>query len=121
MDYSDFGAQKCPYCMGELSDADMSSGKVQMFLAEGCYHQFHVACFKDYAKKTLLTKLPSGEFKECRCEKCKTLVMAEDLREAIGPEFLESIRNQQTKLAMMDSDDIVQCPGCAEVFSCSPS
>ena len=45
-----------------------------MFLADGCYHQFHVDCFRNYAKKQLLTKLPSGEFAECRCKKCNTLV-----------------------------------------------
>ena len=52
----------CPYCFREFTDEEMMSGKVQMFLAEGCFHQFHTECFKIYAKKTLLTKLPSGDF-----------------------------------------------------------
>lgn len=82
---------RCVYCMSVFLDADLSSGKVQMFLADGCYHQFHIECFKTYAKKTLLTKLPSGDFAECKCKKCGTLVQADDLREALGQEFLHNI------------------------------
>ena len=58
----EFSDNACPYCFREFTDEEMMSGKVQMFLAEGCFHQFHTECFKTYAKKTLLTKLPSGDF-----------------------------------------------------------
>ena len=50
-DMSAFQANACVYCMSEISDADQAAGKVQMFLAEGCFHQFHVECFRIYAKK----------------------------------------------------------------------
>ena len=82
----------CVYCMAAFTDADMDSGNVQMFLSDGCFHQFHVECFRTYAKKTLLTKLPNGDFAECRCKKCNTIVQADDLREALGQEFLHNIR-----------------------------
>ena len=59
-----------------------------MFLAEGCFHQFHIDCLRTYAKKQLLTKLPSGDFAEVRCKKCNTIVQAEDLRESLGQEWL---------------------------------
>jgi len=88
---------------------------------DGCFHQFHSECFKMYAKKQLLNKQPSGDFGECRCRKCNTLVSAEDLREALGQEFLQNIREQQTKMMMDNAEGIVQCPGCAEVFSFEPS
>ena len=78
-----------------------------MFLAEGCYHQFHIECFRAYAKKTLLTKSPSGDFMECKCKKCNTLVLADDLREALGPEWLQNIREQQTKLMISGAEGIV--------------
>ena len=103
--------------MAEFSNQEQNAGQVQMFLADGCYHQFHVECFRTYAKKQLLTKLPSGEFAECRCKKCNTLVQADDLREALGPEWLKNIQDQQTKMMFADSGDIVQCPSCNEVFS----
>jgi len=92
IDMSAFDANVCVYCLAEITDADQTTGKVQMFLADGCFHQFHVECFRAYAKKQLLTKLPSGDFAECRCRKCSTLVQAEDLREALGQEWLQNIR-----------------------------
>lgn len=85
---SQFDIPTCVYCMGHFTSAEQNSGQVQMFLADGCYHQFHIDCFKNYAKKTLLTKLPSGEFADCRCRKCNTIVQAEDLRDALGQEML---------------------------------
>ena len=111
----------CAYCLATITDADQTSGKVQMFLAEGCFHQFHTDCFRNYAKKQLLTKLPSGDFCECKCKKCGTVVQAEDLRETLGREWLQNIREQQTKMMMADVEGIVQCPGCNEVFSFEPS
>ena len=84
----------CVYCLQEFTDAEQSQGKVNMFLAEGCFHQFHIECFQKYAKKQLLTKLPSGDFGECRCKRCNTLVEANELREALGLEFLQNIREQ---------------------------
>lgn len=97
------------------------SGKVQMFLAEGCFHQFHIDCFKVYAKKTLLTKHPSGDFAQCRCKRCNTLVQAEDLREALGPEALQKIREQQAEDALQIDGNIVTCPNCNERYSFQPS
>ena len=88
-----------------------------MFLAEGCFHQFHIDCFKIYAKKTLLTKLPSGDFAQCRCKRCNTLVQAEDLREALGPEALQKIREQQAEDALQIDGNIVTCPNCNEKYS----
>ena len=106
-DMSAFESNSCVYCMSVISDADSAAGKVQMFLADGCFHQFHIECFRVYAKKQLLTKLPSGDFAECRCRKCNTMVQADDLREALGHEWLQNIREQQTKMVMANSDDIV--------------
>ena len=50
-DMSAFETNRCVYCMAEITNADQESGKVQMFLAEGCFPQFHVECFRIYAKK----------------------------------------------------------------------
>ena len=86
--------QGCVYCFAEFSAADEAAGKVQMFLADGCYHRFHVECFRTYANKQLLTLLPSGDFAECRCKKCNTVVQADDLREALGADWLRNIREQ---------------------------
>lgn len=83
----------CVYCNRNFTSEEQSSGKVQMFLADGCFHQYHQDCFKGYAKKTLLTKLPTGEFADCRCRKCNTVVQAEDLREALGQQMLQDIRD----------------------------
>ena len=91
-----------------------------MFLSDGCFHQFHPDCFKVYAKKTLMTRLPTGDFADCKCKKCETLVSADDLREALGREFLQNIEEQQTKMMFANADDIVQC-SCGEVFSFNPS
>ena len=64
-----------------------------MFLMDGCYHQFHLECFSKYAKKALLTKLPNGDFDEVRCRKCNSVVGANEIREFIGREALEKIRD----------------------------
>ena len=119
-DFSGFDDQSCVYCMKRITPAEQAAVKVQMFLMDGCYHQFHIDCFRLYARKQLLTKLPNGEFGECRCNKCKTLVTAEDLREALGVEALQQIRDKQTQMQL--GDDIVTCPDpeCAAVFQAVP-
>ena len=94
VDMSAFDVPACVFCMSPITDEDQMSGKVNMFLSEGCFHQFHIECLRTHAKKMLLTKLPSGDFAEVRCKKCNTLVSAEDLRESLGQEWLQNIREQ---------------------------
>jgi len=38
IDMSAFDTPSCVYCMAAITDGDQASGKVQMFLAEGCFH-----------------------------------------------------------------------------------
>ena len=93
-DFGGMDEMTCVYCMARFTDEEQAQGKVQMFLSDGCFHQFHTECFRKYAKKTLLTKMPNGDFQDCKCAKCKTLVSADDLREALGVEQLQQIRDK---------------------------
>ena len=60
---------------------------IKMFLMDGCFHRFHHSCFKPYARKTLMQRLPNGDFMDCKCSSCGKIVDEENLRELLGPEF----------------------------------
>jgi len=43
-----------------------------MLVDTNCFHSFHIPCFQEYAKKTLLTRKKTNEveFEELKCGRC---------------------------------------------------
>ena len=63
----------CGYCKMPFTQEQQENNEVGLFLSEGCFHQFHKPCFKQYATKQMLTaKKLNNEviFGEVKCLTC---------------------------------------------------
>ena len=63
----------------------------------------------------------TGDFAECRCPRCNAIVQAEDLREVLGSQWLQNIREEQMKTMLAQAEGMTKCPNCSEVFAFEPS
>ena len=83
---------KCCICKKVITEAEAAQGNKKMFM-ENCFHFTHATCFLQYAKKTLLSKKPNGDFNDVKCGHCNAEVDEYSMRDILGSE-LDKIRDQ---------------------------
>ena len=108
----------CCICKKVITEAEAAKGNKKMFM-ENCFHFTHATCFTTYAKKTLLSKKPNGDFNDVKCGHCGAAVDEYSMRDILGSE-LDKIRDQQLKLQMSGAE-IVECPSCNSMFEFEPA
>lgn len=102
----------CRYCLAPMTQQEQEAGKVNMFLGTECYHQFHIPCFQQYAKKTLVT-IKKGkkdvEFSEPECAECKKVIPVDEAKELIGGSLMREIEEQQMVVRIQSDPNMVKC------------
>jgi hypothetical protein len=85
-------SSKCGYCGNAISPKDEQEQNVGMFMETGCFHTFHISCFKNYAVKESLKYKKAGQeivFAEPKCCHCNLIVPTAELRMVFGPQAYE--------------------------------
>ena len=91
----------CPYCNRQFTNAEQAANQVNMFLTTECYHKFHIPCFKEYAKKRLVTTKQNRKsdteivFEDLQCLKCFKVVELGEAKEMFTREEYGKIEDDQ--------------------------
>lgn len=120
------GLDCCPFCNKAISQEDQQRQIVEMFLSTECYHQFHIPCFKAYAKKRLTSVKPDLkpgqeiEFEDVRCLRCHKVIAIDETKGFMSREELGQIDAQQMEVRITLDDRMVRCD-CSCVIMFEPS
>ena len=83
-----------------------------MFLTEGCFHRFHVPCFKQYAKAQMQQAKKVGSdvvFGDVKCQVCNQAVSEAEIRENIGREEFDALKEYQMKMMIDLDSNMITC------------
>ena len=83
-----------------------------MFLTEGCFHRFHVPCFKEYARAQMQQAKKVGDsivFGAVKCLTCGLEVSEAEQRDNIGAEEFGQLKDKQMRQMMELDSNMITC------------